>query len=375
MDFILVGAERAELLAAEPTALPERGFLWCDCVYEDDGAFKDPVARLTGQSIYDDHLRDATNRQHPSYFDFTAQYDMLIFRGLAQTPAQALVHNTFRLRTRPTVLIMLHRMLVTVRAPNSQIFTNTRARLMQPIERGQRMPETPEDLALRLLNDLIDRYLELRQPLSDLLERRQYELLDPGKPFRDWPLLLQARNELQRMQNLCEEQLDALQEWRDEHIERGSYTVPAAREAMRVKIDNLTEHIHRVLAHVRRLEQSAESAVQLHFSATAHRTNDIMRTLTALTAIFLPLNLVTGIFGMNFESIPGLHSKSGFWFSMLAMACIALGLLALFRHRRFLESQDARSLRQKALARSSRDATIQAAGVELDEAPAKQSGN
>ena len=64
---------------------------------------------------------------------------------------------------------------------------------------------------------------------------------------------------------------------------------------------DVLEHIERVLSHVRRLESSAETAVQMHFSAQSNRTNDIMRTLTVLTAIFLPLNLVTGFFGMNFE--------------------------------------------------------------------------
>ena len=55
----------------------------------------------------------------------------------------------------------------------------------------------------------------------------------------------------------------------------------------------------------------AETAVQMHFSALGHRTNDIMRTLTVLTAIFLPLNLVTGFFGMNFEGLPLIHSATG----------------------------------------------------------------
>ena len=51
----------------------------------------------------------------------------------------------------------------------------------------------------------------------------------------------------------------------------------------------------------------------MHFSAQSHRTNDIMRTLTVLTAIFLPLNLITGFFGMNFEGLPLIHSPTGFW--------------------------------------------------------------
>jgi hypothetical protein len=76
--------------------------------------------------------------------------------------------------------------------------------------------------------------------------------------------------------------------------------------------------------------------VQLHFSATAHRTNEVMRTLTAITAVFLPLTLITGIFGMNFEFIPGLHSEAGFWWTMAGMAAIGIGLLALFRARAFI---------------------------------------
>ena len=56
--------------------------------------------------------------------------------------------------------------------------------------------------------------------------------------------------------------------------------------------------------------------MQIHFSAQSHRTNDIMRTLTALTAIFLPLNLIAGIFGMNFEFLPLIHVQAGFWWAL-----------------------------------------------------------
>ena len=88
---------------------------------------------------------------------------------------------------------------------------------------------------------------------------------------------------------------------------------------------DVLEHIERVLTHVRRLEQSAEIAVQMHFSALGHRTNDIMRTLTVLTAIFLPLNLITGFFGMNFDSLPLIHSATGIWVAVGVMAAVGSG--------------------------------------------------
>jgi len=76
--------------------------------------------------------------------------------------------------------------------------------------------------------------------------------------------------------------------------------------------------------------------VQMHFSVQSNRTNDIMRTLTALTAVFLPLNLIAGIFGMNFEFLPLIHQQHGFWWAMAAMGLISITLVALFWRKRYL---------------------------------------
>ena len=108
------------------------------------------------------------------------------------------------------------------------------------------------------------------------------------------------------------------------------------RELILVRSRDVLEHIERVVHHVRRLEQNAETAVQMHFSVQSNRTNDIMRTLTALTAVFLPLNLIAGIFGMNFEFIPLIHMQDGFWWAMGSMTVIAVGLVALFWRKRYL---------------------------------------
>ena len=79
-----------------------------------------------------------------------------------------------------------------------------------------------------------------------------------------------------------------------------------------------------------------ETAVQMHFSVQGRRTNDIMRTLTVLTAIFLPLNLITGFFGMNFDALPLIHKDSGVWIAAGFMAFVALGLVVLFWRKRYL---------------------------------------
>jgi Mg2+ and Co2+ transporter CorA len=152
-------------------------------------------------------------------------------------------------------------------------------------------------------------------------------------------VLLDSRNALHTLEDICEDQRAAVQEWidaLDEWPDEPDAERRRERELLRIRSRDVLEHIERVLQHVRRLEHSAESAVQMHFSALSHRTNDIMRTLTALTAIFLPLNLITGFFGMNFEFMPLIHTHVGFWLAVALMAVVGVGLGFLFRRRRYL---------------------------------------
>jgi magnesium transporter len=145
------------------------------------------------------------------------------------------------------------------------------------------------------------------------------------------------------LEDLCDEQHDAMQEWVDAIQETplsnwSSDPVAARdlRDQIIARARDVIEHIERVMHHARRLEQSAETVVQIHFSAQGNRTNDIMRTLTALTAIFLPLNLIAGIFGMNFEFLPFIHAQNGFWWAIGGMVLTACTLGLIFWRKRYL---------------------------------------
>jgi len=202
-----------------------------------------------------------------------------------------------------------------------------------------RLPPSPADLMLRIVNHMVDSYLDLRRLLTRQFGYLQQELFSNRNQFSHWQALLDARNTLHMLEDTCEDQRSAVQEWIDALEEwplSADPHITREREVLRVRSRDVHEHIERVLAHVRRLESSAESAVQIHFSAQGSRTNDIMRTLTVLTAVFLPLNLITGIFGMNFELMPLLKHPEGFWLAMLMMVGVALGLIWWFRRRRYI---------------------------------------
>ena len=142
---------------------------------------------------------------------------------------------------------------------------------------------------------------------------------------------------LHMLEDLCEEQNDAMQEWLDTQREQPAPSMPQAeRDSLLARARDVIEHIQRVVHHVRRMEHGAETAVQIHFSALSHRTNEIMRVLTALTAVFLPLNFITGFFGMNFEFLPLIHSAQAMWVMLGLMAAVALSVLVVFWRKRYL---------------------------------------
>jgi len=375
MQFLSILDGAVRLLPGPPPALRDGELLWCDCHYDEARAWVAPVESLTGISVFENHLLDAENLLHPSYFESTQRYEMVVFRGLAFHVGAAGPESAIKIRTRPTVFFLAPGCLVTVRPPDSRLVPALRERLLRVAAARQRLPTSPEDLMLRLLNAMVDRYLDLRMPLTEQLERWQRQLLDPRRAFRDWLMLLDARAELRKLEQLCEEQLDALQEWQDERLEQDHPTAEPfgpLPDALKVRASDLVNHIHRVLNHARRLQDSIESAVQLHFSSTAYRTNEIMRTLTTITAIFMPLTLITGIFGMNFEFIPGLHSSSGFWIALGAMAGIAVLLLAFFRARRYFGTTRVRRRSRHSRARARPEDT---SGATATDGAAEESGH
>ena len=301
------------------------------------------------------------NNQLPSHYDYTSQYDLMVFRRLAagQRPTDlsqpgAPLHVApraggpqilRRIDTSPVGFAVMDRVLLTVHPADCTVRDSYAAKLLQAASQdarnaaGARLPTSPADLMLRIVNQMVDGFLELRRELTHQLDHWQSELINPKTRFTNWGALLDARLSLHSLDEVCEDQRAAIQDW----IE-ALKTWPQAesaheqreRELLHVRSRDVLEHIERVVHHVQRLEQSVETAVQMHFSVQGSRTNDIMRTLTALTAVFLPLNLITGFFGMNFDTLPLIHSASGTLWAIGLMVVVAIALPVFFWRKRYL---------------------------------------
>jgi Mg2+ and Co2+ transporter CorA len=355
-----------------PSAPPAEGFVWIYLDRADVAAHAEQLQqaaqRLGGSALLDVHLADLVSESHPSDYDATSVYDIVIFRRLATqaevqrdapapspaagTPGPgALARDVFaRIESRPVGFAVFDKLLITVHPSGCytalgfiQRFLADAQLSVDAVGARNRVPQSPADLALRMLNTMVDGYLDLRKDLTAALEHVQHELLAAQPRASAWNDVIHARRRLHLLEDLCEEQHDALQEWLDtlRELPLSAYAADAAqaqarRDQLMARARDVIEHIDRVLHHARRLEQAAETAVQIHFGAQGQRTNDIMRTLTAVTAIFLPLNLFTGFFGMNFEHLPLIHSTQGMWTALVLLALLAVGILVLFWRRRYI---------------------------------------
>ncbi len=375
-----------------PRQLPESGYVWIACSREkfqsELSNLQSTLESLTGQTLVDLHVSDLLNAQLPSRFDFSSHYDLMVFRRLAQRnnngPSHAgqglnssgaknsaqgldtdLPPNSnrqgkrsgppvlHRIDTSPVGFAVFDRVLLSVHPSDCAVREAYAARLLAsamataqtPDSADQRsagargVPASPADMMLRLLSQMVDGYLDLRRELSRQLDHWQAELLNPRTRFNRWDALLQARMALHQLEALCDDQRTAVQTWTESLDTWGvGKDVRAEREheLLKIRSRDVLEHIERVVQHVRRLEHNTETAVQMHFNVQGNRTNDIMRTLTALTAIFLPLNLIAAVFGMNFEFMPWLHQASGFWWTLGGMCLIATSMGLIFWRKRYL---------------------------------------
>ncbi len=361
MRYFHIDGDHFTELQALPDALPASGFLWVGSARAE---FEAELTRVQAAlqrwhvgTLVDLHVSDLLNSQLPSHYDYTSWYDLMVFRRLAAAAAgkdsigeaadgspDSAQRTLEAVDTSPVGFAVYDRVLVTVHPPDCAVREYFAGRLAGMTGNGEvrgaaRLPASPADLMLRMVNHMVDSYLDLRRLLTRQLGALQQRLLDPRSRFHDWTFLLQSRTSLNQLEDICEDQRSAIQEWidaLDEWPDETDADRRRERELLRVRSRDVLEHVERVLGHVRRLEETAETAVQMHFSALGHRTNDIMRTLTVLTAVFMPLNLITGFFGMNFDALPLVHSGRGFAWTVAVMLVIAVVLVAYFVRKRYL---------------------------------------
>ncbi|MDQ6638557.1 MAG: magnesium transporter CorA, partial [Pseudomonadota bacterium] len=229
--FHIFGDQFTELEAL-PEALPATGYLWIATTRSAfEAALPEVQAKLqawTGAQLFDLHIVDLLNKQLPSAFDYTSAYDLLVFRRLAagavaaiddDGPAAKGRQNAIDLiDTSPVGFAVFDRVLLTVHPTDCQVrefFANRLQKQTSSTAEGRasaRMPTSPADLMLRMVNHMVDSYLELRRLLTKQLDELQEQLFGARGVPGGWRLLLDSRNALHLLEDTCEDQRAAITE-------------------------------------------------------------------------------------------------------------------------------------------------------------------
>lgn len=159
------------------------------------------------------------------------------------------------------------------------------------------------------INELEDRIFVMKQDKNDILE----EIMD-------------LRRSVARLKRISVRQLDVLY-----RISHGEF--PQIPEAVLPFYRDVYDHLQRISDLSENYRDLVSGLFDIHFSVVANKTNDIIKFLTIFSAIILPLSLIAGIYGMNFENMPEIKTRYGYFLTLGAMLLVAVVLLGYFKHK------------------------------------------
>lgn len=214
------------------------------------------------------------------------------------------------------------RWLVTIQERPGDVFDPVRKR----IQSSTRLPyKGPDYLAYALLDAVIDGYFPVIEALGEYLE----ELEDRALSAVNGDLLGEVhrmRRDLLRLRRAAWPQREMLRDLLQDES-------PFLTDEVCTFLQSVRDHAAQITDVIETYRDLAASVMDLYMSAASHRMNQVMQVLTAMASIFIPLTFIVGIYGMNFDYMPELHSRWGYPAVMIAMGAIAVGLLVHFRSR------------------------------------------
>lgn len=229
-------------------------------------------------------------------------------------------------RARPQLSAVLnHRVLVTHHYKPLSCVVAARGHIDRHTEAVRRGPDF---LFHQVLDEMVDEYA----PVIDRVAARLDSL--ESRLFKDpTPSLLARLLRLKRVVTGLRKTLILEREVLARLI-RGEFELVDEREVVYYR--NVYDHLVRYTELIEAAREMVSDLMETHLSAVSNRLNQVMKVLTMISTVVLPMTLVAGIYGMNFEHIPGLKWESGYLFAIAIMGLFGIGSLWFFRWRQWL---------------------------------------
>lgn len=291
--------------------------LWLDLVHEDPASERRLLQQEFG--LHPLAIHDAQRDRHPPKLEAFGQHTFLLLKELTAES------TTVEFATVQLALFIGERFLVTRHSGPSASIETLFAQLPDD---ASLIAQGTAAVAMQCCRLMISRYLRILLVLEPRLEELEHEIM---RHPHDAILaeLLGYKSELKKFRRVFvyHEQL---------FREMTNKTFPALNGDNRHQIVDVYEQQERAGSLTSLYYELAADLVDGYISIASHRLNQIMKVLTIVMAIFVPLSFLAGIYGMNFENMPELHSASGYFILLGVMAAIAFALLAIFRLKKWL---------------------------------------
>ena len=293
---------------ADPQAL-----LWLD-LSPDDG---DDEAHWLAQFGADETTRSqALSPRFPPKIEHTDAGTFILLRAL-NAEAQSIEFGTIQI-----AFLVGERFLLSRHSSHSPSIERTRNALLDPATPA---PESTAAVAVRVTQAVVARFVPIMHKLEGRLEEIEDEMF--GNPTDSLlEELLGYKRQLKKVRRIASYHADIF-----DTLHRDRTPAFEQREVVEV-----FEQFERVVSLANLYNELANDLMNGYLSLASHRLNNIMKVLTIITCIFVPLSFVAGVYGMNFEEMPELRSRYGYFVVLGVMFTIAAGLLLGFRRNRWL---------------------------------------
>jgi magnesium transporter len=183
-------------------------------------------------------------------------------------------------------------------------------------------------LAYALIDAIVDNYFTVLEKLGDGIEDLEEELV--ANPT---PETLQTIHHMKREMIFLRKSVWPLREVVN-RLER--WESPLINKSTGIYLRDVYDHTIQVIDSIETFRDVLSGMLDIYLSSVSNRMNEVMKVLTIIATIFIPLTLVAGIYGMNFRFMPELESVLGYPIVLLIMLCVAMLMLIYFRRKRWL---------------------------------------
>jgi magnesium transporter len=225
-------------------------------------------------------------------------------------------------------------LLITIQEdPEADVFDPVRERLRSG--RGYIRKLGPDYLAYALLDSIIDHCFPILEALGDALEEMEDELIE--HPTKNCVATLHNyRRTLMQMRRFVWPERDVVSNLL--HDDSGFVA-----QQTKVFLRDCYDHTVQIMDLVESYRDVTGGMMELYLSAVGQRTNEIMRVLTVMSSVFIPLTFIAGLYGMNFDyadgakpwNMPELHWHYGYLACLALMAAVAVGMFIFFKRKRW----------------------------------------